>query len=126
MTPASEAATSSSASSRISVLNAMISRFRGSVDASALRTSLRLTFPMDASLIGTPISLSSFARASSPPTVSDLMQTPSSSRSIERLASSSAAANAATLSSSDETTRSVVPTKTPSKDGALILIPAAA
>ena len=67
-----------------------------------------------------------FCKSLRPPTVSDLMHTPSSSSSIERLASSSADAMAALRSSSEFTTLRVVPTRTPSNDGALILTPAAA
>ena len=125
-TPASESPISASASARMSVLNAMMTLCRGSDEASALRTSRRLTLPIEASLIGISLLPSSLASASSPPMVSDLMHTPSSSSSMERLDSSSAAAIAATRSSSELTTRRVVPTRTPSSEEALILTPAAA
>ena len=126
LAPASDTSTSAIASGRISVLNAMITLCRGLVDASVLRISLRLTLPILAILIGTSIALSSLAKASSPPTVSALMQTPSSSSSIESSDSSLAAASASERSESEWTTRRVVPASTPSKSGAEILSPLAA
>ena len=126
LAPASDESTSVIASGRISVLNAIMTRCSGLLAASVLRISLRLTLPMLAILIGTSMALSSLAKASSPPTVSALIHTPSSSSSIESSDSALAAARASERSESEWTTRRVVPASTPSKSGAEILSPLAA